>query len=241
MNRKLVVLLSIGLLLLVVIIQLSLSPKNAERKNDTNSPEVTTPNTSINESVNEESPFLSQDRKKILSNNKVLLEINDKRFFEWFKTESQLCDQSNRGNTSDREDFCTNEKTFENLTRFSSIQVSPNKRSIGFNIETDTLSPDIVSGVFSLPNNQINFLTNFYLGNEFLSFSPDSSYFIYQGSCFEAHCGLFVRDANTLDIVASINNPESADMREYNASFVRWITDNYIEYKLGDELKQMSF
>ncbi|MDP4000742.1 MAG: hypothetical protein Q8P83_00665 [bacterium] len=186
-------------------------------------------------------PSLSADKKSIVADGKVLLSIDSDTIFNWFKTESQLCDGYNLTNTPDRKMFCENKTSFKNQTRFASIVVSPDKMKIGFTIENDTLSPDKVAGIFLSSANKVDLLTNFYLGNEFISFSPSGTNFVYQGGCFEGMCGLFIKNSETLANKASLNNPEFADARGQNAIFVRWISDNKVEYKLGTELKQESF
>ncbi|EKE06846.1 MAG: hypothetical protein ACD_18C00258G0002 [uncultured bacterium] len=112
---------------------------------------------------------------------------------------------------------------------------------IGFSIESDTLTPDKVVGIFLTTDNKVQLLSNYYLGNEFISFSPQSTYFVYKGICWEGLCGLFVKDANTLEDKISLNNPEFLDMRTVDANFINWITDNKISYKLGTETKEVSF
>ena len=186
-------------------------------------------------------PSLSSDKKSIVADGKVLLAIDNDTIFNWFKTDSQLCDGYNLTSTPDRKTFCENKTSFKNETRFASIVVSPDKMKIGFTIESDTLSPDKVAGVFLRSTNKVNLLTNYYLGNEFISFSPSGTNFVYQGGCFEVMCGLFIKNSETLANKASLNNPEFADTRGQNATFVKWISDNKVEYKLGAELKQESF
>lgn len=186
-------------------------------------------------------PKLSVDKRSIIEGSEVLLSVDNDEIFNWFKKDSQLCDSNNINITPDRKSFCENKTTFKNLTRFSSIIVSPDKNYIGFSIESDTLSPDNVIGIYSRTTNKVNLLTSYYLGNEFISFSSSGLNFVYQSGCFEAMCGLFVKNSQTLKTAASINNPEYADERGQNVTFVKWITDNKVEYKLGTVLKQQSF
>ncbi|MFA5947637.1 MAG: hypothetical protein WC806_01530 [Candidatus Gracilibacteria bacterium] len=188
-------------------------------------------------------PFLSPDKKSIVLGDLVLLNIDDDEIFEFFKEKSQLCNESNLTSESDRKKFCEDKETFKSKTNFASIVLSPDKTNIGFSIETQEQTPDNVIGIFytlSLTN-RINFLTNFYLGNKFISFSPSGTNFVYKGGCWEAMCGLFVKDSKTLAEKISLNNPEYADLRTVDAEFVRWISDNEVEYKLGAELKQVKF
>lgn len=186
-------------------------------------------------------PSLSVDKKGVVVDGKVLLSIDNDTVFNWFKTESLLCDGYNLTSTPDRKMFCENKTSFKNQTKFASIAVSPDKMKVGFTIESDTLSPDKVVGIFNRPANKVTLLTNYYLGNEFISFSPSGTNFVYQGGCFEGMCGLFIKNSETLTNKASLNNPEFADARGQSASFVRWISDNKLEYKLGTELRQESF
>jgi len=184
---------------------------------------------------------LSSDKKSIMENDKVLLKIDHDTIFNWFKNDSQLCEGYNLTSVTDREKFCTDKNSFKSQTRFTSIIVSPDKMKIGFSIESDTLTPDKVVGIFLTTDNKVQLLSNYYLGNEFISFSPQSTYFVYKGICWEGLCGLFVKDANTLEDKISLNNPEFLDMRTVDANFINWITDNKITYKLGTETKEVSF
>ena len=184
-------------------------------------------------------PSLSADRKSIVANGKVLLVIDDDAIFNFFKTESQLCGGYNLTSTPDRKTFCENKATFKSKTRFTSIVSSPDKMKIGFTIESDTLSPDKVAGIFypSRSTNKVHFLTNYYLGNEFISFSPNGINFVYVGGCFEGYCGLSVKNSETLADKISFGGGDSG----VKYTFVRWISDKEIEYKAGDELKRSSF
>ena len=197
----------------------------------TNNPPATIPTT----------PSLSADKKSISADGKILLAIDNDTIFNWFKTKSQLCDGYNLTSAPDRKTFCENKTSFKNQTRFASIVVSPDKMKIGFTIESDTLTPDKVVGIFSRSANAVNLLGGYYLGNAFIGFSPNGTNFVYQGGCFEGMCGLYVKNSETLADKASLSDSESADARTRTATFVRWISDNEIEYKLGSELKQASF
>jgi len=190
-------------------------------------------------STSSATPTLSADRKSIVANGKVLLAIDDDVIFNFFKTESQLCDVYNITSTPDRKMFCENKATFKGKTRFTSIVSSPDKMKIGFTIEGDTLSLDKVAGIFypSRSTNKVHFLTNYYLGNEFISFSPNGTNFVYVGGCFEGYCGLSVKNSETLADKISFGGGDSA----VKYTFVRWISDKEIEYKAGDELKRASF
>ena len=189
-------------------------------------------------------PSLSGDSKSIVADGKVLLVIDDDAIFNFFKTKkSGLCDEYNITTTPDRKMFCENKAIFKSKTRFTSIVSSPDNTKIGFTIESDALSPDKVAGIFypSRSTDKMRFLTNYYLGNEFISFSPNGVNFVYRGSCWEGKCGLSIKDSGTLAEKINFNNPEYADLRSMNSEFIRWLSDNEVEYKLGIELKQASF
>ncbi len=182
---------------------------------------------------------LSGDKKSIISNGKALLSVDDDYIFNWFKNESQLCDSPNIETAPDRRSFCQDKVYFKKLTHFSSISISPNKEKIGFTIVSDTLSPDSVVGIFSKNANTVNILTNYYLGNEFISFSPDGNSFVYKGGCWEAICVFYIKDSETMkDKIDFI--PKYEDMRG-NYVFIRWLSKNSFEYKVGDELKEYKF
>ncbi|MDP1688875.1 MAG: hypothetical protein Q8L47_01960 [bacterium] len=201
-------------------------------------PPVTTKNPPVTAPA---TPTLSADKKSVVADGKVLLAIDSDIIFNWFKTKSQLCDGYNLTSTPDRKMFCENKTSFNSKTRFSSIVVSPDRMKIGFTIESNTLTPDKVVGIFSRSANAVNLLGGYYLGNEFIGFSPNGTNFIYQGGCFEGMCGLYVKNSETLADKASLSDSEFADARTRTATFVRWISDNEVEYKLGSELKRASF
>lgn len=186
-------------------------------------------------------PTLSLDKKAIMLGDTTLMAIDDATIFDWFKKESQLCTKENIGSTPDRKAFCEDKTVFKEQTRFASIVVAPNMAKIGFTIESDTLSPDTVAGIYAPTVRKLALLTNYYLGNKFISFSPNGTNFVYQGGCFEGKCGLIIKDSETLAEKMRINNPQAADEKTENAIFIRWISDNEFEYKLGTELKQGSF
>ncbi len=182
-------------------------------------------------------PSLSADKKSVVADSKVLLSIDSDTIFNWFKTESQLCDGYNLTSTPDRKMFCENKTSFKNQTRFASIIVSPDKMKIGFTIESNTLSPDKVAGIFLRSTNKVQILTSYYLGNEFISFSPSGTNFVFSSYCFENDCGFTIKNSDTLANKISFGNtPDHSDYR-----FVKWISDKEIEYKDGTELKRKSF
>jgi hypothetical protein len=190
------------------------------------------------------SPSLSTDKQSILAGSEVVLTIDNDRIFDWFKRESQLCSEHNITSTSTGKMFCENKATFKEMTRFTSIVPSPDNTKIGFTIESDRLSPDKAVGIYyfhpSLLTLRVNFLTNYYLGNEFISFSPDGTHLVYKDGCWEGLCGFSIKDSETLANKIGEWNTEYLDAREYNTTFVRWISDSKIEYKVGTMLKRTS-
>ncbi len=183
---------------------------------------------------------LSGDGKSVLVGGRVALAIDDDQIVEWFRSKSQLCDQHNMTTTPGRRTFCENKASFRDQTRFASVVGSPDGIQIGLTIESATLSPDTVAGIFLRSTGTVRFLTSYYLDNRFIGFSPTGANFIYQGGCFEAKCGLFIVDSKTLAEIASLNKPDGGE-RQQNATFVRWISDNEVEYRLGTELRRHSF
>jgi hypothetical protein len=185
-------------------------------------------------------PALSGDRKSVVVDGQVLLPIDHDQIVDWFRTKSQLCDAYNITTTADRRMFCEDKASFRDRTRFASVAVSPDRMTIGLTIESATLSPDTVAGIFLRSTGRVHFLTGYYLGNHFIGFSPTGTNFAYRGNCLEAKCGLFIVDSLTLDERASLNNP-NGDSRVKDATLVRWISDNEVEYRLGTELVRASF
>jgi hypothetical protein len=187
--------------------------------------------------ITEEKIALSSDKKSITSDDVAILSIENDVIFNWFKTESQLCDGSNIDSNPGRKSFCEDEVTFKNMTRFKSIVGAPDNTVVGFTIESDTLTPDTVVGVFyPHENRKVTMLSSYYLGNEFLSFSPSGKYFVYTSSCFEGNCVLYVKDS--LMLLDRINfAPREEDIRR-KYEFVRWISDNEIEFTLNGELQK---
>jgi hypothetical protein len=181
---------------------------------------------------------VSTDRKSV-SDGQIVLAIDNDQIVEWFRTQSQLCD-GNINSTPDRRSFCTDKATFRDRTHFVSAVPTPDGMTIGFTIGSDTLAPDAVAGIYQRSTGAVRFLTSYYLGNQFISFSPSGANFIYQGGCYEAKCGLFIRDTVTLVERARLNELVGGERRQ-NATFVRWVSDNEVEYRLGPELKRVNF
>lgn len=189
----------------------------------------------------EQTPILSVDKKSVMDGDVEILSIEHDTIFNWFKTSSQLCDEANITSTPDRKSFCENKDEFKNQTRFASLIVSPNNNTIGFTIETDTLSPDTVVGIFSPTEKVVTLLGNYYLGNEFISFSPSGANFAYYSDCLGGMCALYIKNSKTLVEKITLSDAEYADARMNNVMLVKWISDNEIEYQQGIEVKRASF
>src|SRR5680860_49095 len=183
---------------------------------------------------------LSEDKKTIVASDKIILNIDNKEIYSFFQNESGLCNESNIKVRPTSKTFCEDREIFRSKTRFTSIVISRDEAEIGFTIESDELSPDKVAGIFYpfRTENKIYFLTSYYLGNEFIDFSPTGKNFAYRYGCFEGFCGLAVEDSETLEDKISFS---SGDGGVLNYEFVRWISDNEIEYKLDEELMRTKF
>ncbi len=185
---------------------------------------------------------ISSDKKNILIDGKVMLSVDDDVIFAWFKSDkSYLCDAGNINTAPDRKMFCTDKATFRNEVRFRSIVASPDGKKIGFTIETDTL-PDTVVGIFypSKTSSKVSILSNYYLGNEFISFSPTGVNLVYKGGCFEGNCAFFIKNSEILADQPLTFIPQYADARG-NYEFVKWLSDRSIEYKLDGQSNQTFF
>lgn len=194
-----------------------------------------------NNTTTEQKPTLSADEKSITVDGEVVLAIDHDTIFNWFKTSSQLCDEANITSTPDRKGFCENVDEFKNQTRFASLVVSPDNTSIGFTIETDTLLPDTVVGIFSRADNRVTLLSNFYLGNDFIGFSPTGENFAYTDDCLGGLCALYIKNSKTLVEKITLSDAEYADARTNMVMLVRWVSDNEIVYQVGTEEKHASF
>ena len=193
-------------------------------------------------------PTLSNDQKSIIVNDTILLAIDDDEIFNLFASLPDYCDEGYNINLPGRRAFCENKKVFKSKTRFASIVLSPDKTKIGFTITvkvdglTSGLVSDKVAGIFypSRATDKVHFLTDYYLGNEFIGFSPRGIHFVYQGSCWEADCSLFIKNSETL--ADKIILPETSDIyRVAYIKFVRWISDNEVEYITFGKKKRASF
>lgn len=177
-------------------------------------------------------PTLSGDKKSILSGHKVLLTIDDDAIFNFFQTENQPCSASGSQHS---QPYCTNKTVFKAQTNFEAIMPSPNKKVIGFSVQTDVIQGDTSVGVLYPYRNspqKVHMITDLYLGNKFISFSPSGTSFVYVNGCWEGMCGLTIKNTETLANEATINNDQPLDTREYDTYFIRWLTDNKVEYRL---------
>lgn len=180
--------------------------------------------------------FKKLDNKDSVTNdikNNIVLSIENDQIYSWFKTKSGLCDEYSLSSIPERKLFCKDINYFKSKTNFKNLIQSNNGNSTGFTIQSEILTPDTVVGIWNKNTNQVSLLTNYYLGNEFISFSPDGTKFVYKGSCWEGLCALFVVNVNTLEKIADINNPEYADYKSENANFIEWISNNQIKYSLS--------
>lgn len=187
-------------------------------------------------------PKLSSTKKQIVYNDRILLEVDHQAIVNYFKIESQLCNDYSL-NQPGRKDFCTDKNIFKAKTQFNKIEVSSDKKAIGFSITSEVLSPDAVVGIFypEQSDKPIQFLSKYYLGNQFLSFSPNNQHFIYSHNCWEGFCGLTVKSTSTLKTVLEINNPENADERSEKMVFEKWIDNRTIGYLIDGEPAKFSF
>ena len=185
-------------------------------------------------------PSLSEDGKSIIHSTKVLLSIEDPAIFSFFqKAETGMCDSSNITNTATRAAFCTDPLVFKQKTKFTKLVHSVSGTDFGFVVETTELSPDTVVGIVTKTEsgNKVTLLTNYYLGNDFLGFSPSGSKFAYKERCWEAVCGFTIKDTATLRTMREFGNPET----DPATTFTRWINDSSIEYVLGSEILNITF
>lgn len=188
--------------------------------------------------IQETSFLVDEDKKSIIKNGDVFLSVSDDRIFSWFKDKSGLCDEANSTTTETRKAFCSDKILFTEKTNFVFVETSPDFETIAFILETDELVPDRVVGAIT-QDGKFAMLTSYYLGNEFLGFSPAGTYFVVKDTCFEARCGISVYDTKTLSLVQKVNDVPG-DERVYSVSFVGWTSDTTLSYRLGEETKELS-
>jgi len=198
-------------------------------KNST--PTVST--TPSSEEVVTATPQLFAEGNRIDTGSGHSLDITHEEIVSFFRADTTgMCDEHNIGNTATRRDFCMNLTTFAESASFSKIVPSHSGNRIGFVIETTELAPDTVVGVYYPLNTtyKVHIISNYYLGNDFIGFSPNDTYLVIKDGCFEGVCGFTVFNAATLDVIRRFGNPET----EPTNTFVSWISDNRFEYKVGD-------
>jgi len=181
--------------------------------------------------IEQEAITLSADKKTIKQGENTILAIDDNDIFNWFKTESGLCNKSNN-DSENRNSFCYDSTVFLAKTSFVNIHPTKNKKYIAIEISSKEMLPDMVLGIYNRETKKINWLTNYYLGNKFISFSPNEDKFVYSNRCWEALCGLTIKDIGNYTTIKEINNPQYVDARSSNAIFNKWIDNNTINYTL---------
>ncbi len=223
----------IGMLIIVGMVFLLLNKLNTKSATETET---------VTQASELTIPTLSSNKKDIVANEKVLLAVNHANIMNYFKTEGQLCDTYYLNNP-ERKAFCTDENIFKQKTQFNAIAVSADQTAVGFSVTAEVMSPDAVVGIFYPKRNDqpIHLISKYYLGNQFLSFSPNGQHFIYQHNCWEGYCGLTVKNTATLQTVLEINNPESVDERNEKTVFKNWIDNRNISYLINGEPAKMGF
>jgi len=226
----------IGLLIILGLIFLLIFKMVEKKATPTATPATGTTNQMIS------SIKLSANKKAIVAGKQLLLEVNHTKIMNYFKAEGQLCDTYYL-NQPERKAFCTNKKMFKQKTQFNTIDVSTNQTAIGFSLTAEVMSPDALVGIIYPERKEdlIHFLSNYYLGNEFLGFAPDGKHFIYQHNCWEGLCGLTVKNTATLQTVLEINNPEGVDERTDKTVFEKWIDSQTISYLINGEPTKFNF
>lgn len=182
---------------------------------------------------------LSADARAILSNQEILLDTKNEAIFNYFKN-SFLCDESNINSDSERPNFCQNQEFLAGKTTFTNFYLSPDKQKMIFTVTSEVLTPDQALGIYYLDSNEVTIFSDYYIGNEFISFSPNGSYFVYKGGCFEATCALYIINTESLNQVAILSDSQYPDARVRDVFFNRWLSNSELEYSLGEEAKLFS-
>lgn len=173
-------------------------------------------------------PYISEDKKSIMSGDDVLLSIDDDAIMDFAKTTNMPCWSL----YTDSQALCQDKATFKNGTSFDSITLSPNKDMIAFSFEFNSLPNEDAVGMLYLNReaDRVEVITKNSLGDTFVSFSPNGKYFVYECNGWEGIWGLLIKDSETLADKLEINNPYQPDMRDNTSIFKRWISNNEIEY-----------
>ena len=181
---------------------------------------------------------ISSDGTRVISEARVLFQVNDDSVREWMWKESGLCDPSFTQNDILRQSYCNDVSVYIKHTRFNDIVTVRNGDGINilFGIESDMLEPDSALGIYKGTERKstIHMLTTYYLGNKMHSFSPRHTYFAYTSGCFEARCAIYVLDTESLVNTANFI-PEEADARE-GYEFIKWLSDNSYQYREGEDV-----
>ena len=183
---------------------------------------------------------LRSDKKEILQGGRVILSIDNGEVLRFFVEKSQLCDEANITTTQTRREYCQGSKVFRDKTNFGEIAVSEDNSRVGFSIVSNEMEPDSVVGILEVGTGKVTFLTEYYLGNKIVGFSPGGRFLAYLGECFEGLCGVYIRDTNDLGIIKVING-EWADSRTESIEEVRWVGEREIEYRVGGKATKESF
>lgn len=219
---------------LIIIFYVVLAGASCKNQKPSNSNETTS------NSIEDNSISLTTNKKIILKGTSPILSIDDAKIFSWFKTKSGLCGMQPSKSES-RNLFCNDTATFLSKTSFINIYPTKNNKYVAFEINSTEQLPDVVLGFYNIESKTINWLTRFYLGNKFLSYSPDESKLIYKNKCWEALCGLTIKSTDRLITIKDINNPDGVDERGSDAVFNKWINNNTIHYTLKNHLGSKDF
>lgn len=176
--------------------------------------------------------LISEDEHSVLRSGELLLDTKHEQLVQYLREETGLCEESNMNRTPTSKRFCEDLDFFAQEVFFSDLQVDPNSQAVVFAVRTKQLEPDNFLVWLSLATKDLQVLTPFYLGNEFLGFSSKGKLFAYRTNCWEGMCGIKVGQTATGLEVASFNNPEQFDSREFDAQFVGWDSEVGLYYRL---------
>lgn len=191
-------------------------------------------------------PSISADKKSIVADGKILLSIDNERIISGFRSNNPWLCEMDQDWTKEMRLLCSDRILFKEKSAFTSINVSANK-AIAFDLEVNRLIPNTYGnefisevGIFSISTNKVNLLERSGSNTKFISFSPSGKNFAYRTSCFEGFsslCDIIIKDSETFTTKAALSYNEGTSSNE----FVRWVSDNQVEYKLNGELKRKSF
>ncbi|MCK6462615.1 MAG: hypothetical protein L6Q29_02235 [Candidatus Pacebacteria bacterium] len=184
---------------------------------------------------------ISSDKKSILDERgRVILDVADDRIFNFFQKTERCTDDYNRKLVPNN--GCIDRAAFRNFSDFVSISLSPRGTEIGFTVSF-YLKPDSVAGVlhpFRAPG-EIRILTDYYLGNKFLGFSPNGNYFVFSDGCWEGDCSFTITSSETMESLdLDLQGIEcERGYGCYGTKFRGWINNEEIEYDVtwGGDIK----